>query len=140
MSVTVRQIRKLGNSVSVLVEHPDGGVLCIPETDTSLELTKPQIEINGQTPLLNPTNLLRLAELIATHPSVATQAKSEVLQHPLYVDVQNLNEEVAPTAPSPTHRTGRTHQAFHQADSKIGRQDARPTKTRACRSSKESNK
>lgn len=140
MSVAVRQIRKRGNSLSVMVEHPDGGILCVPVSETNLELPKPNLEINGQTPLFDPRNLLRLAELIATDPSVTTQAKSEVLQHSEDVDVQNPNEEVAPTAPSPADRAGRTHRAFHQTDSKIGRQDARPRKTRACRSSKEPNK
>lgn len=140
MSVTVRQIRKLGNSLSLLVEHPDGGVLCVPETDTSLELTKPHIEINGQTPLFDPTNLLRLAELIGTHQNVATQPMSEGIQHPEDVDMRHIYGEVAPTAPSPADRAGRTHPTFNQADSTIGGQDARPTKRGACHPFQEPNK
>jgi hypothetical protein len=36
-SVVVRQVRKVGLTIKITVEHPDGRFLCLPTEETTLE-------------------------------------------------------------------------------------------------------
>ncbi len=52
----MRQIRYLGKSLKVIVEHPDGGILSLPASETSLELKGPNLQVEGKTWLTDKTS------------------------------------------------------------------------------------
>ena len=61
-SLKVHQLRRWGQSVRVILAHPDGGLLSLPAAETSLELRAAYPLIRGQTPLFEPRKLLRLIQ------------------------------------------------------------------------------
>jgi len=79
--VAVRQIRYLGKSLRVIVEHPQGGLLSLPASETSLELKGPSLQVEGKTPKFEPSRLLRLVEWLARKDSAATSEISLGQQH-----------------------------------------------------------
>ena len=56
----VHKLRRWGQSVRVIIVHPEGGLLSISAAETSLELRSAYPIIKGQTPLFDPRKLLRL--------------------------------------------------------------------------------
>ena len=124
----MRQIRHLGKSVRVIVEHPAGGLLSLPASETSLELTKTCPLVGGKTPLFDPQKLLRLVEWVGTQNPVATQKKSSGQQHKKAVQRKN-DATTAPTPKTPPNKIRRPHPALDQSDSAAGFQNARPTTT-----------
>ncbi len=61
-SLKVHQLRRWGQSVRVIFIHPDGGLLSLPASETSLELRAAYPIIRGQTPLFEPRKLLHLIQ------------------------------------------------------------------------------
>ncbi len=70
--VVVRSFRQVGKSVRVIVEHPDGGLISLPASETSLEPTQPVAVIGGKTPLFDPQLLLGLVERVQRKDLQAT--------------------------------------------------------------------
>lgn len=127
-SVVVRSWRQVGNLVKVIVEHPDGGLLSIPASETSLEVTEPVPQIAGQTPKFNPKKLLMLARWSATLDPAATVEISSGQQHQEVVQ-KNFDDTATQSPQSLAKRTRRAHPAVDQSDSTFGGQNARPTNT-----------
>lgn len=126
--VAVRQIRKVGKLVRVIVEHPDGGQLSVPASETSLDLTEPCRQVGGQTPKFEPKKLLRLAEWVATQNTAVTSEISSYQQHQEVV-TRKIDATTAQTSQSPAPRTRRPHPALNQSDGAIGGQNALPRTT-----------
>lgn len=122
--VVVRQIRHLGKSVRVIVEHPDGGLISLPASQTSLDRTQPVSLIGGKTPLFDPKLLLGLAERVARKDIQATNEISFGQEH---LDVvQRIQNDTTPRrAQTPAKRTGRAHPALNQPNGEVGGQNAR---------------
>ena len=126
----MRQLRYYDKSVKVIVEHPDGGLLSLPASETSLDLPKPCPQVAGKTPLFACDKLLRLVELVATLELDANQEEapypeiSHRQQHKNVVQ-RKSNEKTAQQAQSHPPRIRRTHPALDKADRAVGGQNAR---------------
>jgi len=59
-SLKIHQLRRWGQSVRVILVHPDGGFLSLPASETSLELKAPYPIVRGQIPLFDLRKLLHL--------------------------------------------------------------------------------
>ena len=123
----MHSIRRLGSLLRVIIEHPDGGLLSIPASETSLELTPPSPVIKGQTPLFDPRKLLLLSQLVEKKSSVAP-AKVSFCQ-PQKLGRKKIDDSSAPTQRSPSHRSRRAQETLDQSDSAVNFQNARPTST-----------
>lgn len=136
--MVVHQIRYYGKSVKVIVEHPDGGQLSLPASETSLELPKPYPQMVGKTPLFTPDKLLRLVQVVATLDLDAKKQRSQPLaeissgqQHKKVVQ-QKFDEKTAQQSQSYPRRIQRTHSAIDKADSTVGGQNAQHLPESAC--------
>ena len=127
-SVTVRQIRHLGKSVRVIVEHPSGGLVSLPISETSLEQSLPCAQVEGKTPLFDPQNLQRLAEWVTTKALADTEEISSYQQHQEVV-MRKIDATTASTQACATRRTRRPHPTVNQSDGEVGGQNARPSTT-----------
>ncbi len=65
-SVVVMQVRKVGLTIKITVEHPDGGFLCLPAEETTLEYPTSGVMRADTIRLFDPEKLLRLSEWVAT--------------------------------------------------------------------------
>ena len=131
-SVVVRSIRYYGKSVKVIVEHPEGGFLSLPASETSLDLQKPNLQVAGKTPLFTPDKLLRLVELAASLDLDAKQERCEFQaeisnrqQHKKVVQ-QEIDAKTTQQSQSYPRRKRRTHSTLNKADSALSCQNARP--------------
>lgn len=124
----MRSIRQVGNLVKIIVEHPNGGLLSLPASETSLELTKPCPVVKGQTPLFDPLKLLRLAEWVGTLDPAAIEKISLGQQHEQVVQ-RKIDDTTAQNTQSRSKRTGRPHPAVNQSDGAAGGQNAIPRTT-----------
>jgi hypothetical protein len=68
----VHQIRQLGTLLKVIFEHPDGGLISVPVSETSLEVSPPYPKIEGVTPRFDPKKLRQLTVLVSTLGSTAS--------------------------------------------------------------------
>jgi hypothetical protein len=127
-SVVVRCLRQVGNLVKVIVEHPDGGLLSIPASETSLEVTQPVSQISGQTPLFDPKKLQSLARWMATLDTAIMEEISSGQQHQDVV-ARKFDDTATQSPQSLAKRSKRPHPALDQSDSEVGGQNARPTTT-----------
>ena len=119
----MRSIRHLGKSVRVIVEHPQGGQVSLPVSETSLEQSLPCAQVEGKTPLFKPKNLQRLAQWVETKALADTKAISSCQQHTEVVE-RKINAKIAQTQAGATHRARRPHPTVNQSDGKVGGQDA----------------
>lgn len=115
-------IRRLGNSVRVIVEHPDGGLLSIPASETSLELTPPSPVIKGQTPLFDPKKLLQLSQWVEKKSSAAPEVS---FCQPQKLGRKKIDDQTPPTQESPSHRSRRAQETLDRSDSAVDFQNAR---------------
>ena len=65
-SVVVRQMRKVGLTIKITVEHPDGGFLCLPAEETTLSYPTNGVMRADTNRLFDPEKLLRLSEWVAS--------------------------------------------------------------------------
>jgi hypothetical protein len=65
-SVTIRKIRRLGATLQISVNHPDGGSLALPVNETSLANQEYPNPFDGKA-LLAVEQLLALTDWIAVH-------------------------------------------------------------------------
>lgn len=124
----MRSIRHLGKSVWVIIEHPQGGLVSLPISETSLEQSLPCSQIEGKTPLFDPKNLQRLALRVATLEIANTKEISSCRQHTEVVE-RKINAKTAQTQEGATRRTRRPHPTVNQSDGKVGGQNA-PSRTK----------
>lgn len=124
----MRSYRQIGNLLKVLVEHPDGGLISIPASETSLEVTQPVPQISGQTPLFDPKKLRTLARWLATLDTATTEEISSGQQHQEVV-LRKSDDTATQSTQSLAKQTRRPHSAVNQSNSAFGGQNARPTNT-----------
>ena len=124
----MRSIRHLGKSVQVIIEHPLGGLVSLPGSETSLEPSLPCTQIEGKTALFDPKNLQQLAERLATLDIADTKEISSCQQYQEVV-VRKIDAKTAQTQGGTTHGAGRPHPTVNQSDGKVGKQNA-PTRTK----------
>jgi len=124
----VRSIRHLGKSVKVIIEHPQGGLVSLPISETSLEQSLPCAQVEGKTPLFEPKNLQRLVEWVATKDLADTKEISSCQQHQEVVE-RKINAKTAQTQAGATRRARRPHPTVNQSNGKVGGQNA-PTRTK----------
>lgn len=136
--MVVHQTRRLGKSTRVIVEHPEGGLLSLPASETSLELSKPSLVAGGVPPLFDPEKLLRLVEWVGAK-AIATTAEIASCQQHLGVDMRKIDATTAHTPRRPDKRRRRPHAALNQSDSTVSGQNARRPTTTAQQPTKESN-
>lgn len=124
-SVAVHSIRRLGKSIRVIIEHPNGGLLSLAASETSLELTSPPPVIEGQTPLFDPKKLLQLSQQLEKHTAITPSTVCFCQQ------TQKLGRKKndGKTAPAPKHlaRTGRAQETLNQPDGALSEQNPYPT-------------
>ena len=127
-SLKVRQLKRWGQSLQVILAHPDGGVLSLPASETSLELRAAYPIIRGQTPLFEPRKLLRLIqwqEQIEAEKSQKTedQEQEQLCGNQKTDDETRQHQSNSSLAPRQTaHRTD-------SADRQISQQNSRATNT-----------
>lgn len=119
----MRSIRHLGKSVRVIIEHPQGGLVSIPISETSLEQSLPCAQVEGKTPLFDPKNLQRLAERVATLDIADPKEISSCQQH-LEVVVRKIDAKTARTQAGAARRTQRPYPTLNQSDGKVSGQNA----------------
>ncbi len=121
--VAVRSIRHLGKSVRVIIEHPRGGQVSLPISETSLVQSLPCAQVEGKTPLFEPKNLQRLVEWVATKDLADTKEMSSCQQHQEVVE-RKIDAKTAQTQAGATRRARRAHSTVNQSDGKVGGQNA----------------
>lgn len=124
----MRSFRQLGKSVRVIVEHPDGGLISLPASETSLEPSQPVSLIGGTPPLFDPKKLLGLAEWVQRKDRKATNEIASGQEH-LDVVQRIQDDTTASTSRSPAKGAGRPRPALNQSDGSLGGQNARPKTT-----------
>lgn len=118
----MRSIRHLGKSVRVIVEHPQGGFVSLPVSETNLEQSLPCAQ-EGNTPLFEPKNLQRLAQWIETKALADTKAISSCQQHTEIVK-RKIDAKTARTQAGAARRTRRPYPTLNQSDGKASGQNA----------------
>ena len=119
----MRSIRHLGKSVRVIVEHPQGGLVSLPVSETSLEQSLPCAQVEGKTPLFEPKNLQRLAQWIETKALADTKAISSCRQHTEVVK-RKIDAKTARTQAGAARRAQRPYPTLNQSDGKVSGQNA----------------
>lgn len=119
----MRSIRRLGKSVRIIVEHPDGGLLSLPANETSLELTPPRVAVLGQLPLFEPRKLWQLAkcvELICdTTPAKALKSQQQK------IGTNKVDDQTTQTSCSWEHPIRGAHETLDSSDGAVSCQNAR---------------
>jgi hypothetical protein len=120
-SLSVHQIRHDGKCLKVILEHPDGGLISVPASETSLEPPSRAIQIGGVTPAFDPNKLLQLTVLVSTLSSTAgTRAEDKKVINP------KIDAKTASNIPNPTLSHQRKTRAINHSDSLPNRQNPRP--------------
>ena len=121
----MRQIRLVGKSTKIIVEHPDGGQLSLPAEETNLSL--PEVSVMGAdtTRLFDPEKLLRLSEWVAARSKFVLE-KSSCVPEDENVGHKKTNGTKAFTSKRSTRKGRRTHATPDQTDSTVSGQNARP--------------
>lgn len=119
----MRSIRRLGKSVRVIVEHPQGGLVSLPISETSLKQSLPCAQVEGKTLLFEPKNLQRLVEWVATKDLADPKSISSCQQHQEVVE-RKINAKTARTQAGATRRARRPHPTVNKSNGKVGGQDA----------------
>jgi hypothetical protein len=119
-SLSVHQIRHDGKRLKVILEHPDGGLISLPVSETSLEPPSPTIQIGGVTPPFDPNKLRQLTVLVSTLGSTAgTSAEDEKVIKP------KIDAKTASNIPNPTRSDRRKTREINHSDSSPHRQNPR---------------
>src|ERR671936_2051650 len=75
-TLPLRNIRRVGDLLEYIVEHPDGGVLTLPAWATDAVPQAPPPCCHGRIPLLHPAQLVRLVHrLTALKPDASSTDK-----------------------------------------------------------------
>ena len=69
----MRQMRKVGLTIKITVEHPDGGFVSLPAEETTLSLPLAGVMRVDTTRLFDPEKLLRLSEWVAARSKSVTK-------------------------------------------------------------------
>ncbi len=129
----MHRIRRLGKLTKVIFEHPDGGLISVPISETSLELPQPSPQIGGVTPRFDPKKLRQLTVLVSTLGSTASTGTEDE-----EVITREIDAKTASKTQSQNHRQQRKPKAIDQPDSSVNRKNPRP-KTDVANANEEGN-
>ncbi len=124
----VHQLRRWGQSVRVILAHPDGGLLSLPAAETSLELRAAYPLIRGQTPLFEPRKLLRLIQWQEQALAEKSQKTDDHKQDQSCGNQKTDDETRQHQSKSPLTRRP-TQEAPDSADCQISQQNSGETNT-----------
>jgi len=132
-SLTVHRIHHLGKLTRVIFEHPDGGLISVPLSETSLELPQPSPQIEGVTPRFNPKKLQQLTVLVSNLGSTASTGTEdkEVFNRKIHAKAVCNNQ-------SQNRHQQRKPRAINPPDSSLSRKNHRP-KTDVAKTNEEEN-
>ncbi len=127
-SVKVHQLRRWGQSVRVIIVHPEGGLLSISAAETSLELRAAYPIIRGQTPLFDPRKLLRLIKWSEQLEAEKSQKTDDHKQDQSCGNQKTDDETRQHQSNSPLARR-QTQETPDSADRQISQQNSGATNT-----------
>ncbi|PSB02866.1 hypothetical protein C7B64_11265 [Merismopedia glauca CCAP 1448/3] len=117
----MHRIRQNGKLTQVIFEHPDGGLISVPMSETSLELSPPSLQIAGVTPPFDPKKLLQLTVLVSNFRStVSTQTEDEEVVHP------EIDAKTASNTQNQNCRQPPQPRAIDRTDRSVSRENPRP--------------
>ena len=119
----MRSIRRLGKSVRIIVEHPDGGLLSLPANETSLELTPPRVAVKGQLPLFEPKKLWQLTKCVQLICDTTPPKALKIQQQK--IGTKKVDDQTAQTPCSWQHGIRGTHETLDLSDGAVSCQNAR---------------
>jgi hypothetical protein len=76
-TLPLRNIRRVGELLEYIVEHPDGGVLTLPAWATDVMPQVPPPCCHGRIPLLHPAQLVRLVHRLRTLKTCPSSADKQ---------------------------------------------------------------
>jgi hypothetical protein len=132
-SLTVHRIHQLGKLTKVIFEHPDGGLISVPLSETSLELPQPSPQIGGVTPRFDPKKLRQLTVLVSNLGSTASTGTEDE-----EVVNREIDAKAACNTQSQNRRQQRKPRAIDPPDSSLSRKNPRP-KTDVAKANEEGN-
>ena len=127
-SLKVHQLKRWGQSLRVILAHPDGGILSLPVSETSLELRTAYPIIRGQTPLFEPRKLLRLIQWPEQILAEKSQ-KTENQEQDQSCGNQKTDDETRQHQSNSSLAPRQTQDRTDSADRQISQQNSRTTNT-----------
>ncbi|MDV2998994.1 MAG: hypothetical protein N5P05_004321 (plasmid) [Chroococcopsis gigantea SAG 12.99] len=119
-SLSVHQIRHDGKRLKVILEHPDGGLISVPVSETSLEPPSPSIQIGEVTPRFDANKLQQLTVLVSVLGSNArTRAEDEKVINP------KIDAKTASNTPNSTRSEQPSTRKINNSNSSAHRQNPR---------------
>ena len=109
-----------------MIEHPNGGLLSLAASETSLELTSPPPVIEGQTPLFDPKKLLQLSHPLEKHTAITPSTVCFCQQHQK-LGRKKIDDKTAPAPKHPARKTGRAQETLNQPHGALSEQNPYPT-------------
>jgi hypothetical protein len=118
--LSVHQIRHDGKRLKVILEHPDGGLISVPISETSLEPPSPSIQIGEVTPRFDVNKLRQLTVLVSGGCSTArTSAEDEKVIN------RKIDAKTASNIANPTRSEQLSTRETNHSDSSPHRQNPR---------------
>ena len=130
-SVVVRQMSKVGKTMKITVEHPDGGLLSLPAEETTLSLPEAGVMRADTTRLFDPEKLLRLSEWVAARSKPVLE-KFSCVPEDEEAEHKKTNDTTKAKKARSTGKKRRTYATPNQTDSTAGGQNALKTQPIRC--------
>ena len=127
-SLKVHQLKRWGQSLRVILAHPDGGVLSLPAAETSLELRAAYPLIRGQIPLFDLRKLLHLIQWQEQVEAEKSQKTDDHKQDQSCGNQKTDDETRQHQSNSPLARR-QTQDRTNSADRQISQQNSGATNT-----------
>jgi hypothetical protein len=116
-------MRKVGKTIKITVEHPDGGLVSLPAEETTLSLPTAGVMRADTNRLFDPEKLLRLSEWVTTHSKSVKQQFSCVPEDG-EAEYKKTDDTTVEKKARYTGKKLRTQATSNQTDSTTGGQNA----------------
>jgi len=115
-------MRKVGKTIKITIEHPDGGLVSLPAEETTLSY--PEVGVMGAdtTRLFDPEKLLRLSEWVVAR-SKSVKEKFSCVPEDEEAEYKKINDTTREKKARSSGRKLRTPATPHQTDSTDGGQN-----------------
>lgn len=118
----MRQMRRVGLTIKITVEHPDGGLVCLPVEETTLSYPEAVVMRADTTRLFDAEKLLRLSEWVAAS-SKSVLEKCSCVPEDEEAEHKKRNDTTGEKKARSTGRKRRTHATPDKTDSTDGGQN-----------------
>lgn len=122
---------KVGKTMKITVEHPDGGLLSLPAEETTLSLPEAGVIRGDTTRLFDPEKLLRLSMWVAARSKPVLE-KISCVPEDEKAEHKKTNDTTKAKKARSTGKKRRTHATPNQTDSTAGGQNALKTQPIRC--------